>query len=245
MLKIIFTILLLSPLFLFFVLDKTQNISQTFSTPSPTKTPLNKKQEGVENLTLEKDYAYIVCPEDKYAPCSKDKLSIKVNTLSPDAEDKNLTYYYTVSGGRIIGQGANVVWDFSEEKRPGKYTITASVGNDHIIYGKTITKTIDVEECYECGMICECPTISVSGPTKPIKAGDSFIITTKVSGGSQESVKYKWKITDRQIISEQNAAQIIVKTDPNKKDFILTATVEISGLCENCPTVDSETFTIK
>ena len=156
-----------------------------------------------------------------------------------------MTYYYTVSGGRIIGQGANVLWDFSEEKRSGKYTITASVGSDYIIRGKTITKTIDVEECYECGMVCECPTINVSGPTKPIKAGDSFIVTAKVSGGSQDSVKYKWKITDGESISGQNAAQIIIKTDPNKKDFNLTATVEINGLCENCPTEDSETFKIE
>jgi hypothetical protein len=243
MLKTILILIFLPSLFLFSDSEKPETASDSFPAPNPTKTSVNEKESGVENLILEEDTVYIICPGDTHR-CTEDNLNIKVNTFSKDAEKNNLKYYYTVTGGKIIGEGANVIWNFSET-RPGKYTITASVGKDNIIYGKTVTKTIDLEECPECYIPCECPTINVSGPTKPIKAGDSFIVTAKVSGGSQDSVEYRWKITDGKIISGQNAAQIIVKTDPNKKDFILTATVEINGLCASCPTEDSETFKIE
>lgn len=243
MLKIIFTIFLISPLFLFSVSDKTQNISKKISTPSPTKTPVNEKENGVEELILDENTVYLICPGDEYS-CTEDNLNIKIKSLSKNAEKDKLNYYYTVSGGQIIGEGANVVWNLSGV-RPGKYSITASVGKDNIIYGKTITKTVEVEECPVCDMFCECPTIEVSGPTKPIKAGDSFIVKANVSGGSQDSIEYNWKVTGGTIISDKNSTQVVVKTDSGKKNNSVTVTVELKGLCDPCPNEDSETFIIK
>lgn len=244
MLKTIAVLVFLTPLF--FILENPKTISDSFPIPSPTKTPASEKHDGVDNLVLDNEQVFIPCfySFSENAMCSKSDLNVKVNTLSKDAENNSLKYYYTITGGKIIGEGANVIWNFSET-RPGKYTITASVGNDYIIKGKSVTKTIELEECPQCPAPCECPMISVFGPTKPIKAGDSFIVTAKVTGGSQESVAYKWKITNGTIVGGQNAAQIIVKTDPNKKDFILTVAVEINGLCGNCPNEDSETFKIE
>jgi len=54
-----------------------------------------------------------------------------------------LTYNYTVSGGKIIGNGANVIWDLTGVK-PGEYIITASVDNGCGGCGKTVTKTVFV-----------------------------------------------------------------------------------------------------
>lgn len=244
MLKIIAVLIFLPTLFL--ISDNPKTVSDSLPTPSPTKTPADEKFYGVDNLILDTEQVFLWCPYSisENAMCSKNDLNVKVKSFSKDAEKNGLKYYYTVSGGKIVGEGADVIWNFSGVYI-GKYTITASVGNDNVINGKAVTKTVEVEECPVCDPPSECPTITVSGPTKPIKAGNSFIVTANVSGGTQESVGYKWKITGGEIISGQNAAQIIVKTDPNKKDFLLKAAVEISGLCESCPTEDSETFKIE
>lgn len=246
MLKIFVVLIFLPTLFLFSVSEKSESVLNTSPTPNPTKTPVNEKQ-GVENLTFDKETVYLWCPSSSDSEvCSKSELNIKVKTFSKDAEKKGLNYYYTVSGGQIIGQGADVVWNFSDVK-PGNYTITASVGSDYVIYGKTVSKNVELKECPDCDYwaFCECPTFEIAGPTKPIRAGDSFIISANVSGGSQESVTYNWKITGGTIISKKNAPQIIVKADSTKNDTFVKATLEISGLCATCPNEESGTFQIK
>jgi hypothetical protein len=66
-----------------------------------------------------------------------------------------MKYIHTVSAGRILGEGANVIWDLSDAK-PGTYTITAGISK-HIfngtrweVVGKTQTYTVTVKECPDC-----------------------------------------------------------------------------------------------
>jgi hypothetical protein len=53
------------------------------------------------------------------------------------------TFNYTVSGGKIIGRGAKVVWDLSGVK-PGTYTITAGADDGCGVCGATITMEVKV-----------------------------------------------------------------------------------------------------
>lgn len=62
-----------------------------------------------------------------------------------------MIYDYKVSGGKIIGQGANVVWDLSGVK-PGTYTITAAVDDGCGLCGKSIIRTVVVKECPNCSV---------------------------------------------------------------------------------------------
>src|SRR5690606_14549677 len=55
-----------------------------------------------------------------------DSRSISVSTSASDPENDPLVYNYTVSGGRIVGSGANVTWDLSGVEK-GTYTITTGV----------------------------------------------------------------------------------------------------------------------
>ena len=71
---------------------------------------------------------------------------ISVQTVAVDPENDVLTYVYTVSGGKIVGQGANVVWDLTGVA-PAEYTITAGVDDSCGVCGATKTKTIVVKEC--------------------------------------------------------------------------------------------------
>ncbi|MBX3245386.1 MAG: hypothetical protein KF685_13120 [Acidobacteria bacterium] len=68
---------------------------------------------------------------------------IKVFVTAVDPEGDVLTYNYTVTGGRIIGSGAKVVWDLAGV-RPGTYTLTAAVDDGAGPIGKQVTKSVTV-----------------------------------------------------------------------------------------------------
>lgn len=83
--------------------------------------------------------------------CSDGVKEIAVSTTAVDPDNDVLTYAYYISGGKIIGQGAKVVWDLSDVKA-GTYTITAAVDDGCGVCGKFITKTVVVKECPDCAV---------------------------------------------------------------------------------------------
>ena len=105
-----------------------------------------------------------------------DNRTVNVATSASDAENDVLTYNYTVSGGRIVGSGANVQWDLSGVGK-GTYTITTGVDDGCGVCGKTETKTITIEECADCVQVCSCPTLSVSGPAGTTDPGATMTLS--------------------------------------------------------------------
>ena len=81
--------------------------------------------------------------------CTNEVKQIFVSAFGKDPENDVLIYDYQISGGKIIGKGANVVWDLSGVK-PGTYTIKAAVDDGCGLCGESITKTITVKECPNC-----------------------------------------------------------------------------------------------
>ncbi len=75
--------------------------------------------------------------------CLDGDKKVAVSTTGIDPENDVLTYFYKVSGGKIIGQGAKVIWDLSGVKA-GTYTITAAVNDGCGLCGKYITKTVTI-----------------------------------------------------------------------------------------------------
>ena len=71
---------------------------------------------------------------------------ISVQTVAVDAENDVMNYDYKISGGKIVGQGANVVWNLTGVQ-PGTYTITAGVDDGAGINGQTKTQTVVVRQC--------------------------------------------------------------------------------------------------
>ena len=166
--------------------------------------------------------------------------SITVTTTAVDPENDVLTYNYTVSGGRIVGTGASVTWDLSGVA-PGTYTITAGVDDGCGLCGQTQTQTITVAEC-DCVQVCECPSVSVTGPAGITEPGQSMTFTANVSGGTQQGpITYNWSVSAGTISSGQGTPSITVDTT-GLSDTSVTATVDLGGLppC-NCPTTASET----
>lgn len=197
---------------------------------------------NVTNLALDETVVSNGCqpgfvPADG-SSCSSD-LAVGVATTAVDPEGDVLTYNYTVSGGRIVGTGANVSWDLTGAA-PGTYTITAGVDDSCGVCGQTQTKTITVKEC-NCIQKCVCPTLDVTGPAGITAPGETMTFTANVSGGSGETVTYNWAVSAGTIIEGQGTPVIRVATTPEMAGGNVTATVNIGGVCEECPRDKSET----
>lgn len=104
--------------------------------------------QNVTGLHLNQAEIFANCATDSNACADKNRL-IEVSTVAIDSGDVPVTYVYTVSGGKIIGTGANVVWDLSGVSS-GTYVITAGIDYGCGVCGQTQTKTVKVVECPDC-----------------------------------------------------------------------------------------------
>lgn len=169
--------------------------------------------------------------------------SISVATTAVDAENDVLTYNYTVSGGRIVGTGANVTWDLSG-LQPGSYTITSAVDDGCGLCGQTQTQTVVVAAC-DCVQQCQCASVTVSGPAGLTNAGDTMTFTASVTPGTYDPT-YNWTVSSGTIESGQGTPSIVVRTTSDMVGQSVTATVQIGGApagCD-CPVSGSETAAI-
>lgn len=224
-------------LFLFALFICLGTISDAINQTKP------KEDEGVQDVILDKTEATLACPglRANIGYCNEEARKINIHTIAENAEKKSLEFYYLVTGGKIIGNGKDIVWDFTNTK-PGNYSITIGVGRNGILKGNFITKKVTVKHC-ECDPGYECPSISVSSPSAPADAGDTLIFTVDVKGGSQKSVNYNWIVSAGEIVEGQSTSNILVKTSPDLKGQTITATVELGGIgvfCQNTASASAE-----
>jgi hypothetical protein len=161
-------------------------------------------------------------------------MTVQVTTTAVDPENDVLTYNYTVTGGRITGQGANVTWDLTGAA-PGTYTITAGVDDGCGVCGQTQTRTITVRECDCITPIvtppCVCADVSVTGPSGLIRAGETMTFTATTTGGNVGT--YTWSVDAGTIVSGQGTPTITVQTTAGQTGNV-TATVRTTGDCPEC-----------
>ncbi|MCA1588782.1 MAG: hypothetical protein LC734_00010 [Acidobacteria bacterium] len=191
---------------------------------------------NVTNLVVSDTTITLPCPPG-FRPADgqvcADNTTVTVATTAVDPENDILTYNYTVSGGRIVGTGANVEWDVSG-LAPGTYTITSGVDDGCGLCGQTQTRTITIAECV-CVRVCECPSVSVTGPAGITRPSDTMTFTANVSGGSQQGpITYNWRVDRGTIESGQGTPSITVRTNQADAGSNVTATVDIGGLDPGC-----------
>ncbi len=209
--------------------------------------PEVNKPANVDSVDLSTNVITLPCPAGKKprsGSCDDNK-TISVSTKASDPENDVLAYNYTVSGGRVIGSGANVQWDLSGAQ-PGTYTITTGVDDGCGVCGKTNTQTITVKEC-DCVDACSCPTLNVDGPAGLTNPGESMTFTANVSGGSGGDITYNWSVSAGSIVSGQGTSVITVSTAGLDPGSNITATLEIGGTPTGCgcQTSGSATGSIK
>jgi hypothetical protein len=156
-------------------------------------------------------------------------------TLVADASDENgdqLLYTWSVTGGRLSGEGRQVTWDLTGVAN-GTYTATVEVndGNQHAANGST---TVTVADCTDCVKPPPpCPTVSVSCPSE-VDPGQAITFTASVSGGdSSASYTYNWSVSAGTISSGQGTSTITVDTNGLAGQSV-TATVSIGGADPSC-----------
>lgn len=204
-----------------------------------------KQFANVDSVSLDKTTIVRPCPPGtKSEGNCPDGASVGVSTKASSSDSTDvLTYNYTVSGGRIVGSGANVSWDLSG-LQPGTYTITAGADNGCGVCGNTKTETVTVKDCEGCVNPCACPTLGVSGGGV-VNPGEMMYFTANVVGGTANDVTYNWNVSQGRIVSGQGTSSITVDT-AGLEDTSITATVNIGGssLCENCDRSRSETGSV-
>ena len=154
--------------------------------------------------------------------------SVDLTASAADADNDTLLYTWSVTGGKLTGEGKGVSWDLSGANS-GTYTASVEVndGNSHTANSST---TVTIAVCTECVRPKPpCPTVSVSCPSD-VDQGSP--ITYSASAGDA-SVTYNWSVSAGTISGGQGTSSITVDT-AGLGGQTVTATVELSGLDPSC-----------
>jgi len=169
------------------------------------------------------------CPEyTKSATCpTTANTTVQLTTTASDPDGDTLLYTYTVTGGRVTGEGANVSWDLSGAG-PGTYTASVEVDDGCGCITMSST-TVTIASCPDCvAPPPPCPTVNVSCPDSAQPGPVTF--TANVNGGPGNQT-YNWSVSSGTISSGQGTSSITVAGAAGQS---ITATVELGGLDPNC-----------
>ena len=152
--------------------------------------------------------------------------SVDLTADGRDPDNDTLLYTWSVTGGKVTGEGRGVSWDLSGAQ-PGTYTAAVEVndGNGHTAHDTT---NVTIAECRECHP--PCPAISV---TCPADVDQGTPITFSAAGAGNMNVTYNWSVSAGTITGGQGTSSITVDTNELGGQTV-TATVELGGLDPVC-----------
>ena len=183
-------------------------------------------------------------PGTSSTSCTPSDSTVQLTANASDADNDTLLYTWSVTGGRLTGEGRTVSWDLTGVAN-GSYTATVEVndGNGGKANGSA---TITVADCTGCvPPPPPCPTISVSCPSE-VDTGQPITFTASVAGSlpSGVTVTYNWSVSAGTISSGQGTSSITVDTAGLGGQSV-TATVNVGGLDPSCSATASCTTGIK
>jgi len=162
--------------------------------------------------------------------------------VASDPDSDQLLYTWSVTGGKLSGEGREVKWDLTGVAN-GTYTATVEVndGNQHTATGSA---TVTVADCQDCVKPPPpCPTVSVSCPSE-VDAGAPITFTASLAGETGGATPtYNWSVSAGTISSGQGTSTITVDTAGVATS--VTATVSVGGLDPSCNATSSCTTGVK
>lgn len=157
--------------------------------------------------------------------------TVGLTTTASDPDGDTLLYTYTVTGGRISGEGTNVSWDLSGVG-PGTYTASVEV-DDGCGCVTSSTTTVTISNCSDCVLDLVCPIVTVTCPSD-VDEGGSVTYTANVTPGTPAvSPTYNWTVSAGTITGGQGTSSITVSA-ANAGGQTITATVELGGVDPSC-----------
>jgi hypothetical protein len=216
----VFSVLLLAAAAFVLTPSRAQTGSQA-PAPPQNQPPTIKLDSDAQVVTL--------CPDAEST--ANPRVRLKAQGYSP--EGKPLRYRWTVSGGRLEGDGTDVVWDLSDAQ-PGVYnaavTVESGPVDNPLCTAFTSTKVV-VRNCPPPRPFC--PNVSIYCPDVQ-QAGSPITFTASVSGGTPGVTPlYNWVVSAGRIISGQGTTTITVDT-AGLAGQPITATVEVAGYNLEC-----------
>jgi hypothetical protein len=182
------------------------------------------------------------CPPGTSSPsCTPTDSTVTLVANATDPDNDQLLYTWSVTGGRLSGEGRQVTWDLTGVA-DGTYTATVEVndGNQHTASGST---TVTVAVCPGCvPPPPPCPTVSVSCPSE-VDADQPITFTASVTGEGGANATYNWSVSAGTISSGQGTSTITVDTTGVAQS--VTATVTVGGLDPSCNATASCTTGVK
>jgi hypothetical protein len=149
--------------------------------------------------------AVTICPRDETQGAGRVQLT--ANATSPDGLP--LRYTWKTTGGHIVGDGANTVWDLAGTT-PGSYVASVEVTSGDARCTAFATIPVAVVECPPLREVC--PNISISCPDS-VRVGTPITFSADVSGGTPGAqASYNWTVSGGTITSGQGTPSISVST---------------------------------
>jgi len=182
-------------------------------------------------------------PGTSSSTCSPSGNEVQLTANATDPDNDTLLYTWSVTGGKLSGEGRSVTWDLSGVAN-GTYTASVEVndGNQHVVPGST---TVTVADCTGCvAPPPPCPSISVSCPAD-VDVGQAITFTASVAGGAPGATfTYNWSVSAGTISSGQGTSTITVDTTGIGGQSV-TATASIGGADPSCNNTASCTTGVK
>jgi len=205
--------------------------------PPPNVEPTGSVSSSLTSITKP------CTPPAVSSTCSPTGNEVTLTANYTDANNDALLYTWSVTGGRLSGEGKSVTWDLSGVAN-GTYTATADVndGNGHIVHGSA---TVTVADCADCKVPPPpCPTVNVSCADS-VDVGQPITYTASVNGGgSGFTPTYNWSVSAGTITGGQGTSSITVDTAGLGGQSV-TATVTIGGADPSCSTTASCTSNVR
>jgi len=195
---------------------------------NPRVPPKPPNQPPSVSVSASSSSILLPCPEGTSSTSctASSSRSVDLTANASDPDNDTLLYTWSVTGGKISGDGRNVSWDLSGVQ-PGTYTASVEV-NDGNAHPVSSTTTVTVANCTGC--VAPCPAISVSCPSD-VPVGSPITFSASVSGDA--GVTYNWSVSAGTISGGQGTSSITVDT-AGLGGQTVTATVEVGGLDPSC-----------
>jgi hypothetical protein len=154
------------------------------------------KKPSVE-LRASQTLITIPCPPNsrsRSGSCSAElDRRVGLTTLARDF-NKQAVYKYSVTVGRVIGEGSEVVWDLTGVW-PGNHAAAVEVQDNkgHRAASSLIVKMVNCADCLICDGLC--PTVSVTC-YEVVKAGTPITCKVMVVGSESTRLTYEWSARD-------------------------------------------------